>query len=81
MAAAQRWLIHRLPRLVDHLARGLRPADPAEHVDDRGREPAYALQLAHGALLLAGDRLADVAQEVDASHNHLAHLGRLTVED
>jgi hypothetical protein len=74
-------LVQRLPQLVDHLVRGLRRADPAEHYDDRGRDPADALQLAHGALLLAGDRLTDLALELDAAHNHLGHLGRHTKED
>lgn len=74
-------LVHRLPQLVDYLARGLRRADPTEHYDDRGHDPADALQLAHGALLLAGDRLSDLAHELDAAHNHLGHLGRRITED
>lgn len=70
-------LVHRLPQLLDHLARGLGRAEPAEHFDDRGNDPADTFRFAHGALLIAGDRLADVTKELDAAHNHLGHLGLL----
>ena len=74
-------LVRRLPQLLDYLARGLRRADPAEHYDDRGHDPASALDHAHGHLADARRLVDDLAHKLDAAHNHLGHLGRHTPED
>ncbi|MDD7940922.1 hypothetical protein PHK61_21100 [Actinomycetospora lutea] len=74
-------LLRRLPQLVGFLVRSTQRADPAEHFDDRGREPA-------GAIAEAGHALARVVADLDAAgahattaHNHLGHLGRHVTED
>lgn len=74
-------LIRRLPQLLDHLARGLRRADPAELYDDRGQDPATAIRDAHGDLTDARGLVDDLARQLDLAHNHLGHLGRHIPED
>lgn len=74
-------LVHRLPQLLDHLARGLRRADPTEHYDDRGQDPATALCHAHGHLADARGLVDDLARHLELAHNHLGHLGRHFPED
>ena len=69
-------LAHRLPQLLDYLGRGLRRADPTEHDDDRGADPAGALCHAHGHLADARGLVDDLADHLDHAHNHLGHLGR-----
>ncbi|MDD7939769.1 hypothetical protein PHK61_15200 [Actinomycetospora lutea] len=72
-------LIHRLPQLLDYLARGLRRAAPAQHYDDRGAEPAGALCHAQGHLTDARALVDALGDHLDHAHNHLGHLGRLTL--
>lgn len=74
-------LVHRLPQLLDYLAHGLRRADPAEHVDDRGVDPVGALCHAHGHLTDARGMVDDLAKHLNHAHNHLGHIGRLNPED
>lgn len=74
-------LVHRLPQLLDHLARGLQGADLAEHFHDQGTDPATALCHAHGALVDARGLVDDVAGLLEHAHNYLGHLGQLTSED
>jgi hypothetical protein len=74
-------LVRRLPRVLDFLARSLRRADPAEHRDDRGSDPAGALCLAHGHLADARGLVDDLASQLDHAHTHLGHLGRRLPED
>ena len=74
-------LVHRLPQLLDYLGRGLRRADPTQHYDDRGTNPADALHRAHGHLIDARGLVDDLADHLDQAHNHLGHLGRQTRED
>lgn len=74
-------LVRRLPQLLGYLARGLRRADPAEHFDDRGQDPATALCHAHSHLADARGLVDDLARQLDQAHNHLGHLGRHISED
>ncbi|MDD7942572.1 hypothetical protein PHK61_29585 [Actinomycetospora lutea] len=74
-------LVHRLPQLLDFLGRGLRRAEVADHHDDRGTDPSRALCQAHGALIDARGLIDELAGFLDHAHNHLGHLGRLTMED
>lgn len=74
-------LVGRVPQLLDYLSRSLRRADPAEHYDDRGRDPANALVVAHGHLEDARASVAVACEHLDTAHNHLGHLGRHTLED
>lgn len=74
-------LVHRLPQVIDFLARGLSRADRAEHYDDRGVDPAGALRHAYSHLIDARGLVEDVAHQLDQAHNHLGHLGRHIAED
>ncbi len=74
-------LAGRLPQLLDYLYRLLRRADPAEHYDDRGHDPANALGVACGHLDDARAFVAVACEHLDTAHNHVGHLGRHTLED
>ncbi|GAA4875676.1 hypothetical protein [Actinomycetospora straminea] len=74
-------LVHRLPQLLDYLGRGLRRAEPAQHYDDRGADPAGALCRAHGHLAEARGLVDDLAGHLDHAHNQLGHLGRVLTEE
>jgi hypothetical protein len=69
-------LVGRLPQVLDHLARSLRRADPAEHYDDRGHDPGAALDHADADLLGARHQAGALLDHLNAAHNHLGHLGR-----
>ncbi|MEJ2870618.1 hypothetical protein WCD74_22845 [Actinomycetospora sp. OC33-EN08] len=74
-------LTGRLPQLLDYLARSLRRADVAAHYDDRGRNPADALDRADDALVEAHRYLGPLHDQLTTAHNQLGHLGRLITED
>lgn len=74
-------LMQRLPQVLDFLIRSLRRADPAEHYDDRGRDPADALAVAGAQVLDARELLDVVRDHLSDAHNHLGHLGRQTSGD
>lgn len=74
-------LAHRVPQLLDFLARSLRRAHAAEQYDDRGRDPSDALTAAGRAVLAARDAITDAARHLDTAHNHLGHIGRRITED
>jgi hypothetical protein len=74
-------LVRRLPQVLDFLSRSLRRADPAEHRDDRGDDPAGGLCQAHGHLSDARGLVDDLAHQLDQAHTHLGHLGRRLSED
>lgn len=68
-------LAGRLPQLLDYLSRSLRRADPAAHYDDCGRDPADALDVAHGHIDEARAAVVQAGEHLNAAHNHLGHLG------
>ena len=74
-------LAQRLPQVLEFLTRSLRRADPAEHHDDRGGDPAGALCHAHGHLSDARGLVDDLAHQLDHAHTHLGHIGRRLPED
>ncbi|PVZ10012.1 hypothetical protein [Actinomycetospora cinnamomea] len=74
-------LVRRLPQVLDFLTRSLRRADPTEHYDDRGADPAGALCRAHGHLSDARGLVDDLAHQLDHARTHLGHLGRRLSED
>ena len=74
-------LAGRLPQLLDYLSRSLRRADPAEHYDDRGHDPAEALGWALDDVDDAREDIATVARRLDSAHNNLGHLGRHLTEE
>lgn len=74
-------LAGRLPQLLDYLARSLRRADVAAHYDDRGHDPADALDRADDALVEAHRHLGPLHDQLTTAHNQLGHLGRLITED
>lgn len=74
-------LVGRLPQLIDYLARSLRRADPAQHYDDRGRDPADALHAAHIHLDAARSSAVTAREQLDDTHNQLGHLGRRLPEE
>ncbi|MDF3049084.1 MAG: helix-turn-helix protein [Pseudonocardia sp.] len=71
-------LAHRLPQLLEHVARPLRIADP---VDYRGSDPIHALRQARAGLNDARDVLEAFARHLDRAHNHLGHLSQPDPED
>ncbi|MCD2194083.1 hypothetical protein LQ327_11930 [Actinomycetospora endophytica] len=74
-------LLGRLPQVLDYLARSLRRADPAEHYDDRGHDPAHTLDHADADLVDARHQAGALIDHLTAAHNHLGHLGRWLSED
>jgi hypothetical protein len=74
-------LAGRLPQVLDYLVRSLRRADPAEHYDDRLRDPAHALGLADADLVDARHQADALLDHLNSAHNHLGHLGRRVSED
>jgi hypothetical protein len=74
-------LVGRLPQVLDFLVRSLRRADPAEHYDDRHRDPAHALDLAGADLVDARHQADALLDHLNSAHNHLGHLGRRLSED
>jgi hypothetical protein len=74
-------LAGRLPQLLDYLTRSLRRADPAEHYDDRHRDPADAIAQADADLVDARHQADVLLDHLDAVHNHLGHIGRRLTED
>ena len=74
-------LTGRLPQLLDYLARSLRRAEVAAHYDDRGSDPADALDRADDALVEAHRYLGPLYDQLTTAHNQLGHLGRLITED
>ncbi|MFC5142359.1 hypothetical protein ACFPK1_29315 [Actinomycetospora rhizophila] len=74
-------LLHRLPQLVGFLVRSSERADPADHFDDRGADPAGAITDAGHALALVVADLDAAGTHATAAHNHLGHLGRHVTED
>jgi excisionase family DNA binding protein len=71
-------LAHRLPQLLEHVARPLRIADPVDH---RGSDPIHALRQARAGLNDARDVLEAFARHLDRAHNHLGHLSQPDPED
>lgn len=81
VVAALTDLAHRLPQLLEHVARPLRTADPVDYRDDRGSDPIHALRQARAALNDARDVFAALAGHLDRAHNHLDHLSQPDPED
>lgn len=74
-------LVQRLPQVLDFLSRSVYRADPAEHFLDSGRHPSEALNFAHGRLDDTHTAITNAIRHLNATHNHLGHLGHLTPED
>ncbi|WP_018333432.1 hypothetical protein [Actinomycetospora chiangmaiensis] len=74
-------LVGRLPQVLDYLARSLRRAELARHYDDRGHDPADALDHADADLVDARREADALLDHLNAAHKHLGHLGRRLSED
>jgi excisionase family DNA binding protein len=74
-------LVHRLPQLLDHLARPLRTADPVDYRDDRGSDPIHALRQSRAALDDAREVFEALVRHLERAHNHLGHLGHHAPEE
>ena len=74
-------LARRLPQVLGFLSRSLGHAEPAEHRDDRGGDPAVTLTGAQAGLVDATDDAERLAHHSTHAHIHLGRLARLIPED
>lgn len=74
-------LVHRLPQLVEYLARTAERAHAEDYFDDRGTDAAATADQAAHALRAVLDDLQPAGTHLVAAHNHLGHLGRYVPEE
>lgn len=74
-------LVHRLPQLVEYLARTAERAHAEDYFDDRGTDAAATADDAARALRAVLDGLRPAGAHLVTAHNHLGHLGRHVPEE
>lgn len=75
-------LLGRLPQVLDYVYESLLATlDPAEHYDDRDRDPGHTVCLSLGRLEHARASVHEACEHLNAAHNHVGHLGRRLPKD